>query len=1481
MDEKVKLGIDTSAADRGASQVVALFEKMNTGMKVLHVGAIQTTKDGQLINAALVTQKTIMKDNIEVIEKYAQSFGRANEAITRFNARQQLIYAGGGKKGYASISENFSVKYSKIIPDDSDAKANAAIAKEDARMDAYILKVQRRAEREAQIIQNGLDKQSLARQNAITKQEALEQEYTNRLIARDIQVTNRRNAEQNKINKQHLAANQMNFNKDWDSAKAEDSLRSQPTYFNKLFNQASAIATGIIISQTFMRITSELTNSVSEATKLEVKLSEIRTIAGDSQRSLQAWSETVRGLSDRFGTSTADTTEAIYQTLSNQVKMGGSNIEQFIADANKLAAVTVTSSVNAVNLLSSALNAYGKTAGDANEVSASMFKLIELGRVRVDEIANSIGGLYAISARLRVPLDEVNAAISAMTKQGVTAANAQTYLKNILNSLLKPSENMKKVFESWGVASGEAALDTFKLLGVLEKMDAIVQKGGLEEVAADLKNLRSITGVALLSGSGLEMLKQDSEGFLKSSGEYASKVKIAYESAGKELQIQFQKIKNFFVFDFGQKVVDTFGYISKNWISLSTIMSAGAKTLGIALAALAGGQMLSSIANLIKFRNELATLPGILASVIRGVKALTISLFTNPWFALGAAIAGVITYLLFFRKTNEDVVKEAVAEAKEAADKLNLIEDEKNAKIQKSLQESVDKQYNIIYRALAGVRERYSNLRVQVEDEFHRINDSLKEGVESFQQNFNDGLKEIDNQVSSLKAHIKSMKNELVNFNEKRDINEFEDQIENFGKAQKAVAEMEKAQELASRAHVAQYNASQYIAQNRVEESKEAYTQAKTYLDEAMRFADKAQKNIQGQNKDDAKEALRLTKENAKALKDQPKLEKKFKQKADLKDFEFNIEDLDRDKKAAAELAKARELVTLAVQEQAEAVKLLGENEAEAAKEAFNEARAYFDEAIALTDKAKRNSLEGNKDNIKNTKEEAKLRKELKALQEGPLFGKNFDAQKFEETRQKLKEAKEVAKHTFDYKKQEAEAAALQLDITKQIAAMYVKQNPTGANPVLANMELEKKAIQQQVDLRKERNILDERQIELEKEKLALDEANSKKLHDTKKRLFKSLTEALGTEHKPKDTDDDIERKMYKIQHAQYLFEQSMRDIPNIVNFAEGLDITKKLDDKLRILKAVVESKREENELDKARKEAESKLDFEQKKIKSVTDARRDSLKVMDDQIKLQEGLIKANTYTGTDKVDLKLLRNRVLGLGSIAEDMGPEQKLAIAKQYLDTVREYKDAVTALNQDLINKGFGDDFRGHAGIDTYQNTLGLKTSVSQLSIAIRDFEKAQKQINESEGNIRVYQKKADELKKTYENVFGKMTDDAQKSNADILKSFEDMIEGVKKKIQELKGFEARIQIIVPDADANKKKEVGAGNFGNNFAFNNTRPELNSGTMNTGNTFGDIVVNIGADTAKNLNTRELAIEIKRQWDRGTAPLPNALKNIRSRT
>jgi TP901 family phage tail tape measure protein len=189
---------------------------------------------------------------------------------------------------------------------------------------------------------------------------------------------------------------------------------------------------------------------VAQAANFQTAMAEVSTLVDTNVVNMAALSDQVKRLSGEYGSMPVDTAKAYYQTIS--AGFGDAAAATAVMTAGlQLAKGGLTDTFTAVDGLTSVLNAYGLAADDAISVSDSFFVTVKKGKTTVGELASSLGQVAALAAPAGVSLDEMNAAVAALTLGGNNTSEAVTGLRGMISAIIKPTSEAAKLAEKLGI----------------------------------------------------------------------------------------------------------------------------------------------------------------------------------------------------------------------------------------------------------------------------------------------------------------------------------------------------------------------------------------------------------------------------------------------------------------------------------------------------------------------------------------------------------------------------------------------------------------------------------------------------------------------------------------------------------------------------------------------------------------------------------------------------------------------------------------------------------------------------------------------------------------------------------------------------------------------------------------------------------------------------------------------------------------------
>lgn len=245
-----------------------------------------------------------------------------------------------------------------------------------------------------------------------------------------------------------------------------------------------------------------LGSAFTGGTALESAMAKVGTIADTAKVPLESLSSQVLQVSGDMHIGANEIAEAAYQAISAGQDTG--NAVAFAGKASMLAKAGFTSSASAVDILTTALNAYGKGADEVGHVSDVLLTTQNLGKTSVDELAGSMGRVIPLAAAYNVSLENLSSGLAIMTANGIATAEASTYTKSMLNELGDTGSTVGKILQQQtGKSFAELNADGKSLGDALQILYDKVG-GNATEFAGLWSSVDAGTGALSLASSGAD-----------------------------------------------------------------------------------------------------------------------------------------------------------------------------------------------------------------------------------------------------------------------------------------------------------------------------------------------------------------------------------------------------------------------------------------------------------------------------------------------------------------------------------------------------------------------------------------------------------------------------------------------------------------------------------------------------------------------------------------------------------------------------------------------------------------------------------------------------------------------------------------------------------------------------------------------------------------------------------------------------------------
>jgi TP901 family phage tail tape measure protein len=188
--------------------------------------------------------------------------------------------------------------------------------------------------------------------------------------------------------------------------------------------------------------------AVNQAMSFEAQLNTINTIAREDALGLAGIGDSIRAESRATGTALEDLSAAYYDLLSAGI--AASAAPKVLHDANTLAIGGLSTTAEAVDLLTTAINTYGGDASQSARFADEFAVAIERGKVTAEELAASYASVGPLAAAMNIENAELAAGYARLTAGGTQAGEATTQMASAITALLKKTAGLKRLEKQTG-----------------------------------------------------------------------------------------------------------------------------------------------------------------------------------------------------------------------------------------------------------------------------------------------------------------------------------------------------------------------------------------------------------------------------------------------------------------------------------------------------------------------------------------------------------------------------------------------------------------------------------------------------------------------------------------------------------------------------------------------------------------------------------------------------------------------------------------------------------------------------------------------------------------------------------------------------------------------------------------------------------------------------------------------------------------------
>lgn len=303
------------------------------------------------------------------------------------------------------------------------------------------------------------------------------------------------------------------------------------------------------VTQGIQKMGAALKNAASDALTMamsnETAFAKASTLlSGDD---LTKYYEGLIDISNRTGVAFTDLAESMYSALSAGVAQ--ENALEFVENSVKLSKGGFTQTATAIDIVTTALNAYHMEMSEATHVQDVLITTQNLGKTTVDELASNMGKLIPTANGVNVAFDQLGAMYATVTANGVATAETTTYLNAMINELGASGSTAEKAMmaatagtDMAGKKFSEISAMGYDVTDVLKLMDEYAQSTG--KSLSDMFSSSEGAKAASILLSNIEGFKRNIDSMIDSAGAASSAADTMMDTKAEKIQVVKNQVDN-------------------------------------------------------------------------------------------------------------------------------------------------------------------------------------------------------------------------------------------------------------------------------------------------------------------------------------------------------------------------------------------------------------------------------------------------------------------------------------------------------------------------------------------------------------------------------------------------------------------------------------------------------------------------------------------------------------------------------------------------------------------------------------------------------------------------------------------------------------------------------------------------------------------------------------------------------------------------
>lgn len=276
--------------------------------------------------------------------------------------------------------------------------------------------------------------------------------------------------------------------------------------------------------------------AVKTALDFRTSMNHIQALVGASAKQMEAYRQSILDLAPAVGKGPKELADALYFVTSSGFK--GAAALRILTAGARASAAGLGDTQTVVDLVTSAVNAYGEKNLSAAKATDVLTAAVREGKAEPQEMAQAMGRVIPLANAMGVSFGEASGAVAALTLSGLDADEAVTAIRGALTAILKPGADAKKALHGVGISAAELKQEVREkglqaaLLDLNKRFD-----GNTTAMGRVIPNSRALAGVLALIGPNASK----AAGTIRDVNAAVGDTSKAFDKASKSSQFQFNQ----------------------------------------------------------------------------------------------------------------------------------------------------------------------------------------------------------------------------------------------------------------------------------------------------------------------------------------------------------------------------------------------------------------------------------------------------------------------------------------------------------------------------------------------------------------------------------------------------------------------------------------------------------------------------------------------------------------------------------------------------------------------------------------------------------------------------------------------------------------------------------------------------------------------------------------------------------------------------